>query len=606
MRADAPGSRRHPTLDWLSPAVLALAGSALLAMSWRRWNHFLIDFGRELYIPWQLIEGKTLFADVSYFNGPLSPYLNALAFRLFGPSLTTLLGVNLTVFVVVVALLYWVLLRLGGRWAALLGGLVFLVVFGLADLTGLGNYNFIAPYSHEMTHGTLLSLGLLAALFGFLERGDRRCLLISGFLLGLIFLTKAEFLVAAMAAAGSALLADYWIHRRPLSVLLRQSLLFGSVTLVPPVLALTLLVTSVPLSTALTGVFGSWAHVSAQGLTDLPFYQRSAGIHDLSDSLQRIFVWSSWYLIALYPALRMARRPSIGWRRSWRVATSTLWAALSVVAAWTLLDPSDLPRPLPFVLLLGTAILVRGLSRVKRSGRPGSQSAALLVTSVFALLLLLKIFFATRFNQYGFALAMPATMVFVVYLLAAVPEWIDRRGGSAAVFRAAAMAFLATIALGCLQVSALSYARKSLTLGDASDAFRATPDAVVVQRLLPWLDANLGEKETLAVLPEGVMLNYLLRRENPTSFINFIPPEFLMFGQEAIVRAFENSPPDVVVLIKRNALEYGYPTIGDGYGEGLMAWVQENYGLVEEFHEPRLEPHDFARALVLRRLDNRP
>lgn len=41
----------------------------------------IVDFGRELYVPWRLAEGDALFRDVVHFNGPLSPYLNAALFR---------------------------------------------------------------------------------------------------------------------------------------------------------------------------------------------------------------------------------------------------------------------------------------------------------------------------------------------------------------------------------------------------------------------------------------------------------------------------------------------------------------------------------------------
>ena len=37
-------------------------------------------------------------------------------------------------------------------------------MFALAHLTWDGNYNFVSPYSHEITHGVLLSLGSLVCL----------------------------------------------------------------------------------------------------------------------------------------------------------------------------------------------------------------------------------------------------------------------------------------------------------------------------------------------------------------------------------------------------------------------------------------------------------
>ena len=46
-------------------------------MSWRKWPDPLIDFGRELYLPWRLANGAVLYRDVDDFYGPLSQYLNA-------------------------------------------------------------------------------------------------------------------------------------------------------------------------------------------------------------------------------------------------------------------------------------------------------------------------------------------------------------------------------------------------------------------------------------------------------------------------------------------------------------------------------------------------
>ena len=87
---------------------------ALLAVSWRRSAHFLVDFGRELYVPWQLTQGKVLYQDLAYFNGPLSPHFNATLFRVFGVGITTLIVVNTLLLLVVLTLLYIGLGYLGG------------------------------------------------------------------------------------------------------------------------------------------------------------------------------------------------------------------------------------------------------------------------------------------------------------------------------------------------------------------------------------------------------------------------------------------------------------------------------------------------------------
>ena len=44
----------------------------------------VVDFGRELYVPWRITQGDVLYQDIAYFNGPLVPYINAAIFAVFG------------------------------------------------------------------------------------------------------------------------------------------------------------------------------------------------------------------------------------------------------------------------------------------------------------------------------------------------------------------------------------------------------------------------------------------------------------------------------------------------------------------------------------------
>ena len=47
--------------------------AALLWWSWRRWPDPLVDFGRELYVPWRINAGQVLYRDLASLFGPLSP-----------------------------------------------------------------------------------------------------------------------------------------------------------------------------------------------------------------------------------------------------------------------------------------------------------------------------------------------------------------------------------------------------------------------------------------------------------------------------------------------------------------------------------------------------
>ena len=133
---------------WSGPALLAALFVLLAVGSWRRWPDILIDFGHELYIPWRLVSGGVLYADIAHLYGPFSQYLNALVFRCFGVSFAALFTVDLVLTAGLTALLYTGFSRILDRLTAFACGALFLMVFAFSQLGSTGNYNFVSPYSH--------------------------------------------------------------------------------------------------------------------------------------------------------------------------------------------------------------------------------------------------------------------------------------------------------------------------------------------------------------------------------------------------------------------------------------------------------------------------
>ena len=416
--------------------LLPLPPLALLWLSWRRWFHFAIDFGRELYVPWRLSEGDRLFVEVAYFNGPLSPYLNALGFKLFGVGFDTVLALNLLVLAFVAILVYRLLQRLGGAWSAVAGTLVFFLLFALADPTGSGNYNYLAPYSHEMTHGLLLALAAVLALLEALESARPRWWGAAGLLLGLLFLTKAEIFLAAFAAAGVALTIPDGVEKRSLRHASRRLAAFGLAFSLVLAAAWLLLATSIGSAAALEGILGTWPHVLGTDLDGSRFYRRSMGLLDPGASLLALGRAATIYLVTFAPILALSRHrlDAVPARRLVRVA-AVVWIALAAAAVWRFLDPSDLPRALP--LIVGASLVASALDllRHRRQRTYSPFTPAFLVTSVFAFVLLLKILLRARFHHYGFVLAMPATLILVAVLLDRLPAWLSHAGHDGGLMR---------------------------------------------------------------------------------------------------------------------------------------------------------------------------
>jgi hypothetical protein len=195
--------------EWSGFSSLAVALVWFLQISWRKWPDPLIDFGRELYLPWRLSEGAVLYRDIDANYGPLSQYFNALIFRVTGVGYMHLVWANLLIYLAIVALIYRGLRMGWGRLAAFAGSLVFVAVFSFNQLVGIANYNFLSPYSHETTHGFLLILILIHLWVSWLRAPGCWKVVSAGFCCGLCVLLKVEIIFVAVIVTAGALVRGF-------------------------------------------------------------------------------------------------------------------------------------------------------------------------------------------------------------------------------------------------------------------------------------------------------------------------------------------------------------------------------------------------------------
>ena len=568
---------RRPLIRFGPSALLWGTGLALLVFTWMRWADVVSDTGRELYQAWRLSRGEVLYRDVAHFNGPLSPYLDALWFRLSGVGFAQQVLADLLVVVALTALIVRGGRALTDRFTATVAGLVFLCVFAFGPLTPGGSFGYLAPYSHEMTHGALLLLLLLACLAWDLRAGGRRPPLVTGLLLGLLFLTKPELWLAGAACAGFAVLAS------------RRLRAIGWVALgavLPPLAAWGLLAFAMPADQALRGTLGAWVHLGNPALVRMPYFRLFMGTWEPVASLGAMAWWTVVWTAVVGTLWLVARTAAT---RSPTVVTATC-AALLVVAACLALAHRSLSwveamRPLPLLLLV---VLWRERSHVLRT--------ALVVLS---LALLLKMLLYARVWHYGFVLGMPATLTVVAALLCWIPARLS--GRAPLIFRVGASGLVAAALAGHLALLADERRAKTVEVGRGSDAFWADAERGEVMRVAQArIETLVGKDQTLAVLPDGVMLNYLTRRRNPTPYIIGNPADMAMFGEAAMLRAYASAPPDWIALVACDTTIYGFPYFGRDYARSLAAWMDRNYVLAEVIGAPPFTGGGFGVALLCR------
>lgn len=607
-------SRLNPALI-ISVASVIAAGVFMFHISWLKAPDILVDFGRELYVPWQLSEGKLLYKELVYWNGPISPYLNALIFTLFGASVHTLLAFNVVIIIAITALIFRLFTGKDDYLTGAATAVTFLTLFAFAQYYRIGSYNFAAPYSHELTHGILLSLFSIYISRLYLSARRTFYLFIVGICVGLSLLTKVEIFVSLFIAIALWFALVLWMEGAGVKEGFKKAGYLIAGFFLPLVLSLIIFGMEMGLSAALRGVLGSW-HILA--MTDIGtglFQKRVMGLDAAGHNVVRLFTSLLWYLLIFLPlafaAYFLGRSKAAN---PFRLYAPALAAIIAGAITWFFIDSiwSEVLRPLPLLMALLLAGFFFMLVRTGRGGigvRGDKDKAAWIIGEMtlicFALTMLMKIFLKTHAAHYGFALAMPATLVLVKLLLVYIPDVMKSVTDGSKIFKWGSLGVVVVVIFFHALIIRQSYETKQYVVGTGSDTMVTyAPDiypyGLAVNRTLAEIERSFSPHATFVAFPEGATLNFLSKRENPTGFLNFIPSEVTMFGEGRMLKALRGAPPDYIFKVHMDTTEYGHRFFGVNYGFMIDAWIKGNYSPAFLAGYPPLRDNRFG-ILILKR-----
>ena len=562
---------------------MALAGLTLffLATSWRKWPDPLIDFGRELYMPWRLAHGAVLFRDVEDAYGPLSQYLNAGLFTLFGPGMMILVAANLVVFAGIVISIYTLFRCAWGAGAALVSSAIFVSVFGFAQYVGIGNYNYATPYSHETTHGLFVCLLLLVVLFRWVEHPTLLLSSLAGGLFGLTIVLKPEI----MLAAGSVTLAAWamrWYYRRSLP--LAAVAAWAGCAVLPTLAFAAYFSVCVPWRDAFPLACHAWLNVaSSTRYTGETIQKTFTGLDDARRNLA-VHVAATFVAMLIVAGIAgiatIAERATGFWRR-------VLLAGLLVggVGWLACFEIPWLNVGRCFLGLNMVYVLVCAISVIRRS-KPGVLDRTLALRLLIALLataLMVRMFLNGRIYHYGFYQAALAGVLIPAVIIGELPARLALGRVGRTLLIAGGLLLLAC---GVVTLSSRSQdvlRARTYAVGEGMDQFYSFPPDLdprgeIIRTLMDRL-AKGSPGQTLLVLPEGEMINYLARMPSPLAPYYFFTSALSDGREEALVGQLSKRPPDWVVIVSRDLREYGIQRYGEAPGEGrlMLGWVAENY-----------------------------
>jgi hypothetical protein len=149
----------------------------------------------------------------------------------------------------------------------------------------------------------------------------------------------------------------------------------------------------------------------------------------------------------------------------------------------------------------------------------------------------------------------------------------------------------------------------AIPVGSGPDRFIARTDrGIYVERAVEAAERIIPPNATLACFPEGVMLNYLARRPSPARYLNFSPPDILLWGEANMLADLRAHPPDYVFIVHKTDDGFGVHFFGRDYGRGIAQWIDENYQVApvaEDLGAVPLRGDNFGIRLMVRRPNSR-
>lgn len=206
------------------------------------------------------------------------------------------------------------------------------------------------------------------------------------------------------------------------------------------------------------------------------------------------------------------------------------------------------------------------------------RNSVLMTLSAFSIATTLRIPLSVSPFWYGFALIVP-TYALIAYVL-----FESLQLGSRAIW------WIPLVALLCghdLAEQRHRYAVKAFAIESPLGRFYdANSDRAKV--LNDFIQHVRGG--TLAVLPEGITLNYLTESRTTLTFHTFTPVETAAHEvEDSIIAEFANKPPERIAIVSREVSEYGYKGFGVDYDQRLFAYLTEHYSVVHYWNEPRFK-----------------
>lgn len=509
-----------------------------LILTFAHHGHILVDCGREVYYPTQILLGKVLYKDIFNIYGPFSYMFNALLFKTFGIHLNVLYLSGCTCAFLIVNLVYLIAKRFLGKFLSF-SVAVFTISIGVLNLW---LFNFVFPYSYAILYGLVSFLTSVWLLLKYQEFPEKNIYLyLSSFFAGVCIANKYEFLPYLIVILYTTLkvkpLKFKQCYYTIFSLLFVPVFSFG-------ILFLQGLRMNDIVSTAL--ILNKMAHTQT-----LKYFYTTQGVffnkNTISFLIYNFFKTIIPLAFFLYGFNLKKRYLSI----------LTIALSTGLIFYW------NSPVALAFLPLLVVILAIVDFKRIK-------ENPPLAILTLSCITFCSKILWGLITTTYG---AFFASFLLITALALIFDVFRKNKINSIAV-GAYILAF--SMILGYNNFYAINTSNHLISTNKGriySDKALASAS----NELINYIKKNTKKTDKIVIFPEGEMINFLSERPTDNFYNSLIPLYVETFGEEKLIEHFEKTKPEYIIFDNWNTSDYGPSYICSDYAASFCNYVAENY-----------------------------
>ena len=497
------------------------------------YSNILIDFGREVYYPEQILQGKVLFKDLFNIYGPLSYQVNALLYKVFGTKLTTLYGAGWICSLLAISGIYLIAQKFLSKFASFCIG--FFTICVCVTTTSIFSFHF--PYSWAILYGLISFLYSLYFLLNYLDDKKDLNLCISSFLAGCCITNKYDFILYAFVILYFIVKEKNW--KAFLSFISAPLISYGI-----------LFIQGMKFSE----LFKELQIVGAMSKTKtLTYFYQNVGVYFhykaiITDIVLFIKNAIPFGLIA-YGVL-LFEKNKLG---SFIVSIIGYFLLIVLFSANMVASFGFLP----VLLFILTIVCFKKLDIKQKT---------LIIASI---LVSAKVFWLLHLIFYGNYYVSVILISIFVLLLTLLPKNLEK----------VMSIYLLITAFSFLFGNIYSYKN---TLGNKVETnrgfvyvdnlyYKSTND------LLNFIKNKTKPSDRVVIFPEGMMINFLADRKGDDYYNSLIPLYVETFGEDKIIEYYKEKMPEYIVFSNLSMKDYYFQYICNDYALGFCGFVNQNY-----------------------------